>query len=77
MEEQQAIVDFVDTKCLSMGDEIDKLIEKLKREIALLGQYKNQMSADIITGRSDLSLIASYDQTLEHDDIETLDDEEV
>ncbi len=57
-DEQDRIVDFVDTKCSTMADEIDVLVTKLKREIALLGQYKNQMSADIITGRTDLELIS-------------------
>lgn len=56
-EEQKKIVDFVDTKCASVGFEIDRMIEQLKQEIALLGQYKTQMAADIITGRTNLSEI--------------------
>lgn len=42
------IHNFVDTKCASVGFEIDRMIEQLKQEIALLGQYKTQMAADII-----------------------------
>lgn len=34
-----------------------RMIEQLKQEIALLGQYKTQMAADIITGRTNLSEI--------------------
>lgn len=47
-EEQKKIVDFVDTKCASVGFEIDRMIEQLKQEIALLGQYKTQMAADCL-----------------------------
>lgn len=57
LQEQKKIVDFVDTKCASVGFEIDRMIEQLKQEIALLGQYKTQMAADIITGRTNLSEI--------------------
>lgn len=59
MQEQNRIADFVDTKCASIGLEIDKMIEKLREEISYLGQYKTQMSADIITGRIDLDAISS------------------
>lgn len=83
-EEQEAIVAFIDTKCSTMATEIDSLIDKLKREIALLGQYKNQMSADIITGRTDLSAISFTDYIQsehlgdeESDDEIGMDDEEV
>jgi len=74
IEEQNRIVDFVDTKCASMSLVIDDLIEKMKREIALLGQYKNQMAADIITGRVNLDMIQSAELVEEEYDE---DEEEV
>ncbi len=59
IEEQNLIADFVDTRSAALGVILDNMISSLKEEIALLGQYKTQMSADIITGRTDLSSIDS------------------
>lgn len=58
-EEQDKIAEFVDSKCAAVGVVIDEMIARLKNEIALLGQYKTQMAADIITGRTDLDEIES------------------
>lgn len=79
-DEQDRIVEFIDTKCSTMADEIDVLVSKLKREIALLGQYKNQMSADIITGRTDLESISYSNHgsiDFESDDEEEITEMEV
>ena len=57
MEEQNKIAEFVDTKSAAVGEVIDEMMDALRAELALLGQYKTQMSADIITGRSDISSI--------------------
>lgn len=59
IEEQNLIANFVDTRSASLGTILDSMMDALKEEIALLGQYKTQMSADIITGRTDLSLVDS------------------
>ena len=60
-EEQDRIAEFVDTKSVAIGTIIDNMVTKLKHEIALLGQYKTQMSADIITGKIDLQNIEVTD----------------
>ena len=56
--EQEEIVNFVDSKISLAGKEIDNIVATLREEIKLLNQYKDQMAADIITGRTDLSRVA-------------------
>mgnify|MGYP002525373154 CR=1 FL=1 len=56
--EQEEIVEFVDSKISLAGQEIDNIVATLRDEIKLLNQYKDQMAADIITGRTDLKRIA-------------------
>ena len=56
--EQEEIVNFVDSKISLAGKEIDSIVATLREEIKLLNQYKDQMAADIITGRTDLSRVA-------------------
>ena len=75
------VYEWLYKKRISKFDEmrnVSKLtIEQLKQEIALLGQYKTQMAADIITGRTNLSAIdyafisdVSTDSTEEEEDAE-------
>lgn len=45
--EQQAIVDYIDTKC----GNINSLIGELEAEIAYLKEYKQRMIADVVTGQ--------------------------
>jgi type I restriction enzyme S subunit len=51
MDEQIEIAAFVDRKAAAVA----AAVAKLKDEIKLLGQYKNQMAADIITGKISLT----------------------
>lgn len=57
IEEQDEIANFVDSKISLAGKEIDNIVAMLREEINLLNQYKDQMAADIITGRTDLSVV--------------------
>ena len=47
IEEQRAIVDFINTKC----DQINCMISKIETEIAHLKEYKQRMIDDAVTGK--------------------------
>ena len=46
LEEQKAIVEYINTKCQS----IDSMISNLESEIAYLKEYKQSLIADAVTG---------------------------
>jgi type I restriction enzyme M protein len=69
IDEQIAIANFVDRKSAAVATAVAATIAKLKDEITLLGQYKNQMAADMITGK-----IAISEFTLP--DVEPINDDE-
>lgn len=75
IKEQEEIVEFVDSKISLAGQEIDNIVATLREEIKLLNQYKDQMAADIITGRTDLKSIA-YTVNDGHRESEEYEDEE-
>jgi type I restriction enzyme S subunit len=52
--EQQEIVDY----CYSLRENIEKMITELKREIALITEYRTRMISDVVTGKVDVRDIA-------------------
>ena len=50
MEEQQALVDYIKSE----ANKIDSAIERARREIDLLREYRTRLIADVVTGKLDV-----------------------
>ena len=50
LNEQQIIVNYINTKIYS----IDKTIERIKQEIALITEYRTRLISDVVTGKVDV-----------------------
>ena len=71
-DEQQAIIDY----CYALRADTDKMIAELKREIALITEYRTRMISDVVTGKVDVRDIAVPDVVTEEVIEESSDDEE-
>ncbi len=72
--EQQKIITYIKTKSQS----IDKAIEKIKKEIDLITEYRTSLISNVVTGKVDVRNIKVDDVTDELENhIEDLDDEEL
>lgn len=71
-DEQQAIINY----CYALRADTDKMIAELKREIALITEYRTRMISDVVTGKVDVRDIAVPDVVTEEVIEESSDDEE-
>ena len=70
--EQQAIIDY----CYALRANIDKMIIELKREIAVITEYRTRMISDVVTGKVDIRDIEIPNYAAEEAIDESENDEE-
>ncbi|MDR0695958.1 MAG: restriction endonuclease subunit S [Christensenellaceae bacterium] len=73
VEEQQAIVDY----CYSLRTNIERLIAEVKKEIALITEYRTRMISNVVTGKVDVRDIEVPDLSAEDTIAEEADDAEI
>lgn len=61
-DEQQLIIDYLNTQC----DRIDKTISVINTELTLLTEYRTRLISDVVTGKLDVQsvVVPSYENTV-------------
>lgn len=73
VEEQQAIVDY----CYSLRTDIERLIAEVRKEIALITEYRTRMISDVVIGKVNVRDIEVPDLSAEDTIAEEADDAEI
>ena len=74
VDEQEPIAEYIDEATASLNDAIDRA----KREIDLIREYRTRLIADVVTGKVDVRALAPAESPLDDEQIdEGIDDEEM
>jgi restriction endonuclease S subunit len=71
MEEQRRLLDFVNKK----SNKVRQAVEKTNREIVLIGEYRERLISDVVTGKLNVRSVdfAAVEDDMMIDDTEDLD----